>query len=95
MNHDGIFSLKNLYYTTEELWFPEWEFGLPWLSDQGGGTGGGTGTGTGAGAGAGAGVEAGEGGTSSYTRYSPDAYVHRWSTPCLGKSFSIRHPRLL
>lgn len=30
VNHDGIFSLKNLYYTTEEIWFPEWEFGLPW-----------------------------------------------------------------
>lgn len=30
VNHDGIFSLKNQYYTTEELWFPEWEFGLPW-----------------------------------------------------------------
>ena len=22
VNHDGIFSLNNLYYTTEELWFP-------------------------------------------------------------------------
>jgi dipeptidyl aminopeptidase/acylaminoacyl peptidase len=22
VNHDGIFSLKGLYYTTEELWFP-------------------------------------------------------------------------
>lgn len=32
VNHDGIFSLKNLYYTTEELWFPEWEFGVPWKS---------------------------------------------------------------
>ena len=29
VNHDGIFGLKNLYYTTEELWFPEWEFGIP------------------------------------------------------------------
>ena len=27
MNHDGIFTLSNLYYQTEELWFPEWEFG--------------------------------------------------------------------
>lgn len=29
VNHDGIFSLRALYYTTDELWFPEWEFGLP------------------------------------------------------------------
>ena len=29
VNHDGIFSLRNLYYTTEELYFPEYEFGLP------------------------------------------------------------------
>ena len=27
VNHDGIFTLSNLYYQTEELWFPEWEFG--------------------------------------------------------------------
>mmetsp|Transcript_4915 Transcript_4915/g.7492 ORF Transcript_4915/g.7492 Transcript_4915/m.7492 type:complete len:766 (+) Transcript_4915:67-2364(+) len=30
VNHDGIFDLRSLYYSTEELWFPEWEFGLPW-----------------------------------------------------------------
>lgn len=30
VNHDGIFSLFNQYYCTEELWFPEWEFGLPY-----------------------------------------------------------------
>jgi len=33
VNHDGIFSLRNLYYTTEELWFPEHEFGLPFALD--------------------------------------------------------------
>ena len=33
MNHDGIFSLRNLFYTTEELWFPEFEFGLPFSRD--------------------------------------------------------------
>jgi hypothetical protein len=27
VNHDGIFSTSNLYYTTEELFFPEFEFG--------------------------------------------------------------------
>ena len=27
VSHDGIFTLGNLYYQTEELWFPEWEFG--------------------------------------------------------------------
>lgn len=34
VNHDGIFSLRGLYFTTEELWFPEWEFGLPWKEPQ-------------------------------------------------------------
>ncbi|CAM9240815.1 unnamed protein product [Ectocarpus fasciculatus] len=33
VNHDGIFSLRSLYYVTEELWFPEWEFGLPWTEE--------------------------------------------------------------
>jgi dipeptidyl aminopeptidase/acylaminoacyl peptidase len=32
VNHDGIFDLRGLYYSTEELWFPEWEFGLPWAN---------------------------------------------------------------
>jgi dipeptidyl aminopeptidase/acylaminoacyl peptidase len=30
VNHDGIFNLKALYYSTEEVFFPEWEFGFPW-----------------------------------------------------------------
>jgi dipeptidyl aminopeptidase/acylaminoacyl peptidase len=31
VSHDGEFDLKNGYYTTEELWFPEWEQrGTPW-----------------------------------------------------------------
>lgn len=34
VNHDGIFSLRSLYYTTEELFFPEWEFGLPWSDSE-------------------------------------------------------------
>jgi dipeptidyl aminopeptidase/acylaminoacyl peptidase len=25
VNHDGIFDTRSMYYTTEELWFPEWE----------------------------------------------------------------------
>ncbi len=31
VNHDGIFDLRSMYYTTEELWFPEWEFGGPYF----------------------------------------------------------------
>jgi dipeptidyl aminopeptidase/acylaminoacyl peptidase len=27
VSHDGVFSTKAMYGTTEELWFPEWEFG--------------------------------------------------------------------
>ncbi|HPF25826.1 MAG TPA: S9 family peptidase [Steroidobacteraceae bacterium] len=29
VNHDGIFDNRMMYYTTEELWFPEWEHGGP------------------------------------------------------------------
>jgi dipeptidyl aminopeptidase/acylaminoacyl peptidase len=27
VNHDGIFDQRSMYYSTEELWFPEWEHG--------------------------------------------------------------------
>ena len=30
VNHDGVFDQRSMYYTTEELWFPEWEFGGPY-----------------------------------------------------------------
>lgn len=30
VNHDGLFDLRSFYYTTEELWFPEWDFGAPY-----------------------------------------------------------------
>jgi dipeptidyl aminopeptidase/acylaminoacyl peptidase len=31
VSHDGVFDLTSMYGTTEELWFPEWEFkGTPW-----------------------------------------------------------------
>ncbi len=31
VSHDGVFNLESEYGTTEELWFPEWEFGgAPW-----------------------------------------------------------------
>jgi dipeptidyl aminopeptidase/acylaminoacyl peptidase len=29
VSHDGIFDNRIMYYSTEELWFPEWEFGGP------------------------------------------------------------------
>ncbi|MDP9085116.1 MAG: S9 family peptidase [Pseudomonadota bacterium] len=29
VNHDGIFDNRSMYYSTEELWFPEWENGGP------------------------------------------------------------------
>jgi dipeptidyl aminopeptidase/acylaminoacyl peptidase len=29
VNHDGVFDQRMMYYTTEELWFPEWEHGGP------------------------------------------------------------------
>ena len=31
VSHAGVFDLPSMYGTTEELWFPEWEFhGAPW-----------------------------------------------------------------
>ncbi len=31
ISHAGVFDLHSKYFTTEELWFPEWEFkGTPW-----------------------------------------------------------------
>jgi dipeptidyl aminopeptidase/acylaminoacyl peptidase len=29
INHAGVFDLRSMYGATEELWFPEWEFGGP------------------------------------------------------------------
>ncbi|WP_152050710.1 alpha/beta hydrolase family protein [Tautonia marina] len=29
ISHAGVFDLHSMYFTTEELWFPEWEFGGP------------------------------------------------------------------
>ncbi len=34
VNHDGIFDQRSMYYTTEELWFPEWEHGGPYYERQ-------------------------------------------------------------
>ncbi len=33
VNHDGLFDLRSFYYATEELWFPEWDFGAPYFED--------------------------------------------------------------
>jgi dipeptidyl aminopeptidase/acylaminoacyl peptidase len=36
INHDGVFNLRSMYGATEELWFPEWEFGgNPWTRPEG------------------------------------------------------------
>jgi dipeptidyl aminopeptidase/acylaminoacyl peptidase len=29
VNHSGLFDHRSMYYTTEELWFPEWDHGGP------------------------------------------------------------------
>lgn len=33
VNHDGVFDQRMMYYTTEELWFPEWEHGGPYYEN--------------------------------------------------------------
>jgi dipeptidyl aminopeptidase/acylaminoacyl peptidase len=36
VSHDGVFDLVSMYGSTEELWFPEWEFGGPyWANPEG------------------------------------------------------------
>jgi dipeptidyl aminopeptidase/acylaminoacyl peptidase len=36
INHDGLFDTRSMYGATEELWFPEWEFGgQPWTNPEG------------------------------------------------------------
>jgi dipeptidyl aminopeptidase/acylaminoacyl peptidase len=36
INHDGLFDTRSMYGATEELWFPEWEFGgMPWTNPDG------------------------------------------------------------
>lgn len=36
INHDGLFDIPSMYGATEELWFPEWEFGgQPWSNPEG------------------------------------------------------------
>ena len=32
VNHDGVFDQRMMYYTTEELWFPEWENSGPYFA---------------------------------------------------------------
>jgi dipeptidyl aminopeptidase/acylaminoacyl peptidase len=36
VSHDGMFNTESAYGSTEELWFPEWEFGgTPWSNREG------------------------------------------------------------
>jgi dipeptidyl aminopeptidase/acylaminoacyl peptidase len=35
VSHEGVYNLTSMYGTTEELWFPEWEFkGTPWTNPE-------------------------------------------------------------
>jgi dipeptidyl aminopeptidase/acylaminoacyl peptidase len=36
VNHAGIFDNRSMYYTTEELWFPEWDHGGPYFENPAG-----------------------------------------------------------
>jgi len=36
VNHDGVFDIRGMGYSTEELWFTEWEYGgTPWENPRG------------------------------------------------------------
>ena len=30
VTHDGVYNFSSMYGTTEEVWFDEWEHGIPW-----------------------------------------------------------------
>lgn len=35
VSHDGVYNLESMYGSTEELWFPEWEYeGTPWTNPE-------------------------------------------------------------
>jgi dipeptidyl aminopeptidase/acylaminoacyl peptidase len=34
ISHASLFDVELAWYGTDELWFPEWEFGLPWSSPE-------------------------------------------------------------
>ena len=35
VSHEGVYNLESMYGSTEELWFPEWEFkGTPWTNPE-------------------------------------------------------------
>lgn len=35
VSHAGVYNLESMYGSTEELWFPEWEFkGMPWTNPE-------------------------------------------------------------
>ncbi|QYJ84577.1 S9 family peptidase [Shewanella mesophila] len=34
VNHAGLFDMRSMYYVTEELWFPEYEFGGPYQDNK-------------------------------------------------------------
>jgi len=33
VTHDGVFDHRSMYYSTEELWFPEWDIGGPYFEN--------------------------------------------------------------
>jgi len=33
VNHDGVYNFYSMYGTTEEIWFDEWEHGIPWETE--------------------------------------------------------------
>lgn len=33
--HDGVYNFSSMYGTTEEVWFDEWEHGIPWENPEG------------------------------------------------------------
>ena len=34
VSHDGVFDFESMYGSTEELWFPNWEYGAPYWVDR-------------------------------------------------------------
>lgn len=34
VSHDGVFNFESMYGSTEEIWFPNWEYGSPYWEDK-------------------------------------------------------------
>jgi len=78
VNHDGLFDMRAFFFSTEELWFPEWEFGGAPFALKSGAAGG---------------QQTERAASALYQTHNPALFVDKWETPCLvvhgGKDYRV------